>query len=77
MLPSSASSGCGTRHAKVESAGAAFTLGPTAWLDVAALAVSAALVWRFFSSGGGPMLRMTDEPMGETHDHGHHHAHAH
>jgi len=71
----------GTRHAKVESASAAFTLGPTTWLDLAALAVSAALVWRFFRSGGGPMLRMMDEPMGGGHDHphghGHHHAHAH
>jgi len=71
----------GTRHAKVESASSAFTLGLTTWLDVAALAVSAALVWRFFRSGGGPMLRMMDEPMGEGHDHdhhhGHHHAHAH
>ena len=64
------------RHAKVESASAAFTLGPTTWLDVAALAVSGALVWRFFASGGGPMLRMMDEPMGE-HDHCHDHAHAH
>jgi hypothetical protein len=60
------------RHAKVESASTAFTLGPTTWLDIAALAVSAALVWRFFASGGGPMLRMMEEPMGE-----HHHAHAH
>ena len=73
----------GTRNAKVEMAGAAIGLGPTTWLNVAALLVSAVLVWRFFASGGGPMLRMMDEPMGEGHDgdghdgHEHHHGHAH
>jgi uncharacterized membrane protein YraQ (UPF0718 family) len=67
------------RHAKVESAGVAFSWGPTTVLDIVALAVSAALVWRFFATGGGPMLRMMDEPMGDGHDHDHsqHHAHAH
>jgi uncharacterized membrane protein YraQ (UPF0718 family) len=66
------------RHAKVESAAAAFSWGPTTFLDVVALVVSAALVWRFLASGGGPMLRMMDEPMGGAHDHSHHdHAHAH
>jgi len=66
------------RHAKVESATDAFTLGYTTWLDVVALAAAGVLVWRFFATGGGPMLRMMDEPMG---DHGHHchhgHVHAH
>jgi uncharacterized membrane protein YraQ (UPF0718 family) len=66
----------GSRHAKVESASDAFTLGPTTYLDVVALLVSATLVWRFFRTGGGPMLRMMDEPMGE-HDHHHHHGHDH
>jgi uncharacterized membrane protein YraQ (UPF0718 family) len=69
------------RHAKVEDASAAFTLGPTTWLNVVALAVSFVLVWRFFATGGGPMLRMMAEPMGDGHEHGHHehhhHAHAH
>ena len=68
------------RHAKVEDASAAITLGPTTWLNVAALLVSAVLVWRFFATGGGPMLRMMKEPMGEGSDHSHHehhHAHAH
>src|SRR5438552_5009968 len=66
------------RRAKVEDASAAFTLGPTTWLNVAALLVPAVLVWRFFATGGGAMLRMMDEPMGdEGHDHGHAHAHAH
>jgi uncharacterized membrane protein YraQ (UPF0718 family) len=70
------------RNAKVESAGVAFTLSVTTWLNIVALAVSALLVRRFFATGGGPMLRMMDEPMGEEHDHSHHehhhgHAHAH
>jgi hypothetical protein len=68
------------RHARVESAGAAFTWGPTTYLNVAALAITAALVWRFFATGGGPMLRMMDEPMEHgTHcgHHGHEHSHAH
>jgi uncharacterized membrane protein YraQ (UPF0718 family) len=68
------------RHAKVEDASDAFTLGPTTWLNIAALLVSAVLVRRFFATGGGPMLRMMDEPMGEDHDHcahEHHHGHAH
>jgi uncharacterized protein len=68
------------RNARVESAAAAFTLGPTTWLNLVALAVSGLLVWRFFTTGGGPMLRMMDEPMAEGHDHHEHHtghAHAH
>ena len=63
------------RHAKIEDASAAFTLGPTTWLNIVALAVSAVLVWRFFATGGGAMLRMMDEPTGAGHDHGHAHAH--
>jgi uncharacterized membrane protein YraQ (UPF0718 family) len=63
------------RHARVEDASAAFTLGPTTWLNVAALLVSVLLVWRFFATGGSAMLRMMDEPVGD-HDH-HHHVHAH
>jgi uncharacterized protein len=70
------------RHARVESASAAFTLDVTTGLNIVALAVSAVLVWRFFATGGGPMLRLMDEPLGEEHDHSHHehhhgHAHAH
>jgi uncharacterized membrane protein YraQ (UPF0718 family) len=62
------------RHAKVEDAAAAFTLGPTTWLNIASLLISAVLVWRFFATGGGQMLRMMEKPMGD-HDHGHVHAH--
>jgi uncharacterized membrane protein YraQ (UPF0718 family) len=66
------------RHAKVEDVSAAFTLGPTTWLNVGALAVSAVLVWRFFVTGGRAMLRMMDEPLDEGHEHHHdHHGHAH
>jgi uncharacterized protein len=57
------------RDAKVESASEAFALGPTTYLNVVALALSAALVWRFFRTGGGPMLRMMDEPMNHAHAH--------
>jgi uncharacterized membrane protein YraQ (UPF0718 family) len=60
------------RHAKVEGAAAAFGLNATTLLDAVAIAISAALVWRFFATGGGPMLRMMDEPMEA---HGHPHAH--
>jgi len=62
------------RHAKVEDAATAFTLGPTTWLNIASLLISAVLVWRFFATGGRQMLRMMDEPMSD-HDHGHVHAH--
>ena len=66
------------RHAKVENASTAFGWNVTSALDIVALAVSAALVWRAFATGAGPMLRMMDEPMGDGHDHSHHdHAHAH
>jgi uncharacterized membrane protein YraQ (UPF0718 family) len=66
------------RHAKVENASTAFGWNITSALDIAALAVAAALVWRAFATGAGPMLRMMNEPMGEGHDHSHHdHVHAH
>ena len=66
------------RHAKVENASTAFGWNVTSALDIAALAVAAALVWRAFATGAGPMLRMMNEPMGEGHDHSHHdHVHAH
>jgi hypothetical protein len=64
------------RHAKVETLSAAVSWNATTFLDIAALLVSAVLVWRFFATGGGPMLRMMDEPMDE-HAHHDHHQHAH
>jgi uncharacterized membrane protein YraQ (UPF0718 family) len=66
----------GTRDAKVETASVAFTWGPTTFLNTAALLVSAALVWRFFRTGGGPMLRVMGQPM-EHGDHGGHDMHRH
>ena len=39
------------RHAKVDNASTAFGWNITTALDVVALAVAAALVWRFFASG--------------------------
>jgi uncharacterized membrane protein YraQ (UPF0718 family) len=59
------------RHAKIEAASVAFGWNATSVLDVVALVVSAALVWRFFATGGGPMLRMMDEPMEGGHEHAH------
>jgi uncharacterized membrane protein YraQ (UPF0718 family) len=64
------------RNAKVEDAASAFGWNVTSVLDFVAIAVSALLVWRFFATGGRPMLRMMDEPM-EAHGHAHSHAHEH
>jgi uncharacterized membrane protein YraQ (UPF0718 family) len=61
------------RHAKVETLSAAFAWNATTFLDLAALLVSAVLVWRFFATGGGLMLRMMDAPMEEHGHHDHHH----
>jgi uncharacterized membrane protein YraQ (UPF0718 family) len=61
------------RNAKVEMGAAAVGWNVTTFLDVAALAVSAVLVWRFLATGGGSMLRTMNDP-DAAHDH---HAHAH
>jgi hypothetical protein len=47
----------------------------TAWLNLIFLALTAPLVWRFFRSGGGGMLRHMNEPMGEDGGQPMHHAH--
>ena len=57
------------RHAKVESAATALGWNATSVLDLIALAVSAALVWRFSTTGGREMLRLMNEP-DHTHVHG-------
>jgi hypothetical protein len=44
----------------------------TAWLNLIFLALAAPLLWRFFRSGGGDMLRHMDKPMEQ---HGGHAAH--
>jgi hypothetical protein len=57
----------GPRHAKVVDAMVSWNY--TTVLDIAFLVLAGVLVWRFFATGGGPMLRMMDEPMDQpTHD---------
>jgi uncharacterized membrane protein YraQ (UPF0718 family) len=41
----------------------------TTWLNVAFLALAAALVWRFLNTGGPGMLRMMNKPMRGEHAH--------
>jgi uncharacterized membrane protein YraQ (UPF0718 family) len=66
------------RDAKVETGSKALGWNVTTALDLVALALSALLVWRFFATGGGPMLREMDDPAAGAHDeHHHHHAHSH
>jgi uncharacterized membrane protein YraQ (UPF0718 family) len=63
------------RNAKVVEA--SVTWNYTTVLNIVFLCLAGALVWRFVSSGGLPMLRAMSEPAGEHgHEHGHHHAHA-
>src|SRR5207302_5357550 len=42
----------------------------TTWLNVAFLALAAALLWRFLKTGGPEMLRMMNRPMHAEHEHG-------
>jgi uncharacterized membrane protein YraQ (UPF0718 family) len=60
------------RNAKVVEA--SVSLDYTTVLNVAFLALSTVLVWRFVRSGGVPMLRAMNKPIGE-HDHPHGMAH--
>jgi uncharacterized protein len=62
------------RHAKVVEA--SVTWNYTTVLNIVFLVLAAVLVYRFVRSGGLPMLRDMNEPMGD-HAHHHHHAHAH
>ena len=41
----------------------------TSWLNVAFLALAAALLWRFLKTGGPEMLRMMNRPMHAEHEH--------
>ncbi|HYY33767.1 MAG TPA: hypothetical protein VE693_09355, partial [Gaiellaceae bacterium] len=60
------------RNAKVIEA--SVTLNYTTVLNIIFLALGAALVWRYFTRGGGlAMLRMMNKPM--SHEHAHEHAH--
>ena len=65
------------RNAKVETGATAVGWNVTTVLDLVAIALSAVLVWRFFRTGGGPMLRMMGGPAAGAHDHGAHDHHAH
>ena len=49
---------------------AAIAWNYTTWLNVAFLALAAALVWRFLNTGGPEMLRMMNRPMHAGHSHG-------
>ena len=49
---------------------AAMAWNYTTWLNVAFLALAAALVWRFLKTGGPAMLRMMNRPMHAEHEHG-------
>jgi uncharacterized membrane protein YraQ (UPF0718 family) len=63
----------GPRHAKVGDMGVHWNY--TTWLNIIFLILAAALVWRFFRTGNGPMLKMMGggpDDMAE-HDHAHHH----
>jgi uncharacterized membrane protein YraQ (UPF0718 family) len=68
----------GERHAKVGDMGVHWNY--TTWLNIVFLTLAAVLVWRFFRTGNGPMLKMMGggpDDMAE-HDHGAgHDAHAH
>jgi len=57
----------GPRNARVVDT--MITWNYTTVLNIVFLLLAAVLVWRFFATGGGPMLRMMDAPMDEHHDH--------
>jgi uncharacterized protein len=62
------------RNAKVGETG--ITWNYTTVLNIAFLLLAAGLVWRFFRSGGGPMLKMTGgSPDGDHESHQHEHGH--
>ena len=60
-----------SRNAKIEMA--SITWNYTTFLNIVFLLVAAALLWRFFTTGGRQMLRMMDEPTGGTTDQAHSH----
>jgi len=63
-----------SRDAKVEMAAVHWNY--TTFLNIAFLCLAALLVWRFVRTGGLPMLRTMNDPVGEDgHDHAHAHSH--
>ena len=61
------------RNATVMTAGISWNY--TTWLNIAFLVVATLLVVQFFTSGGGPMLRMMGGSPDAEHDHHSHHDH--
>ena len=61
------------RNAMVMAAGISWNY--TTWLNIVFLVISAVLVVRFFTSGGGPMLRMMGGSPDSGHDHHDHECH--
>jgi uncharacterized membrane protein YraQ (UPF0718 family) len=59
----------GPRHAKV--GGGGLTWNYTTWLNIVFLLLAAALVWRFFRTGGREMLAMMGGGPDDMADHGH------
>jgi hypothetical protein len=55
------------RNARVVDA--SVTWNYTTWLNIVFLVLAAALVWRFFKTGGRAMLRMMNKPGGMGHSH--------
>jgi uncharacterized protein len=53
-----------SRNAKIELA--SITWNYTTFLNIVFLLIAAALLWCFFATGGRQMLRMMDEPTGDT-----------
>src|SRR3981081_1900148 len=49
--------------------GATITWDYTSWLNIAFLILAAALIWRFFTTGGLAMLRMMNKPAAMDHAH--------
>ncbi|HEX9458429.1 MAG TPA: permease [Thermoanaerobaculia bacterium] len=61
------------RHARIVEA--SISMNYTTVLNIILLAVAALLLWRFFTTGGVPMLKMMDEMPEESHHHTHANAH--
>jgi hypothetical protein len=55
------------RNARVVDA--TITWDYTSWLNIAFLVLAAALIWRFFTTGGQAMLRMMNKPAAMDHAH--------
>ena len=61
------------RHARIVEA--SISMNYTTMLNITLLAVAALLLWRFFTTGGAPMLKMMDKMPSESSHEPHAHAH--